>query len=274
MTYLVRLSLVISFIALSPSAPAEEECLRLATTTSCDNSGLLEVLLPRFREKTEIRVEVLAVGTGKALGLARCGDCDIILVHAPYLEKELVDSDYGIERTTVMYNYFVLVGPPSDPAGIRESPSILEAVEKIHGKKSPFVSRGDNSGTFHREKQLWKEVAIVPSGIWYRQSCQGMAGTLRLASELGAYTLTDKGTFLALKQRLNLRLLYSKKDGALYNPYSLIITNPDRFPHVHYPQAKKLIEFFNSSEGKRIIRNFGKKRWGQPLFTPKLEGRR
>lgn len=262
------LALAISLMVISGCVRAKGERLRLATTTSCYNSGLLEVLLTRFQEKTGVKVDVLAVGTGKALGLARCGDCDAILVHAPCLEKELVSSNYGIERTTVMYNYFVLVGPTSDPAKIRESSSVLEAVKKIYGKKVPFVSRGDNSGTFHKEKQLWKEAAIVPIGTWYRQSCQGMAGTLRLTSELGAYTLSDKGTFLALKPRLNLCFLYSKKDALLYNPYSLIIANPEKFPHVHYPKAKKLVEFLNSSECKRIIGDFGKKRWGQSLFIP------
>jgi tungstate transport system substrate-binding protein len=241
-----------------------EERIKLATTTSTDNSGLLEVLLPPFEAKYNIRVDVIAVGTGKALRLGENGDVDIVLVHAREAEEQFIEKGYGVNRRDLMYNDFVFVGSEDDPAGITGNDAIT-ALKKIAATKQPFVSRGDESGTHAKEKKLWAAAEINPEGVWYVETGQGMGATLQMADEKQAYCLTDRGTFIALEKKLDLVIL-CEGDERLLNPYGIIAVNPHRHPHVNYVQAMSLIGWFTSPEGQRIIGEFKKN--DQVLFYP------
>lgn len=254
------LLLLISFTACS------QPSLLLATTTSTYDSGLLGVLLPPFKKETNIKVEVIAVGTGQALSLGRRGDVDVILGHSPEQEEEFMAQGYGIERHPIMYNDFVLVGPFHDPAGVRGL-DILPALGFIARKGSLFVSRGDDSGTHHKERKLWAEAGIKPQGDWYLIAGQGMGQTLTLASEKGAYTLSDRATFLAQRERLRLTILV-EGGQRLFNPYSIIAVNPAKHPRVNYQGAKKLIQYLTSPQAQRIIEQFGRGKYGHSLFYP------
>ncbi|MFZ0469271.1 MAG: substrate-binding domain-containing protein [Thiogranum sp.] len=244
---------------------AGDEVLRLATTTSTDNSGLLAVLLPPFEKSTHIKVHVIAVGTGKALRLAREGDVDVVLVHARKAEDALVNDGYGVNRRDVMYNDFVIVGPDSDPAGIRGMSDAVAALGKIQASGSIFVSRGDDSGTNKKELQLWQAANITPRGDWYREAGQGMGKVLQMTGELGAYTLTDRGTWLAMQKKLPSKLLVAG-DPRLFNPYGVIAVNPDRYRDTNYRGAMRLIAWLTSVEGQKIIQDF--KIDGEALFIP------
>jgi tungstate transport system substrate-binding protein len=239
--------------------------LRLATTTSTDNSGLLAVLLPPFEKSTGIQVHVIAVGTGKALRLAREGDVDVVLVHARKAEDALVADGYGVNRRDVMYNDFLIVGPESDPAGVRGMTDVVEALARILSSGSLFVSRGDDSGTNKKELQLWEDAQLKPAGDWYRDAGQGMGKVLQMSGELGAYTLTDRGTWLAMQSKLLLRELVSG-DPRLFNPYGVIAVNPDRYRDINYRDAMRLIAWLTSVEGQKIIEDFKINK--QPLFIP------
>jgi tungstate transport system substrate-binding protein len=239
--------------------------LRLATTTSTDNSGLLAVLLPPFEKSTGIQVHVIAVGTGKALRLAREGDVDVVLVHARKAEDALVADGYGVNRRDVMYNDFIIVGPESDPAGIRGMTDVVAALAKIRSSGSLFVSRADDSGTNKKELQLWEDAQLKPAGDWYREAGQGMGKVLQMSGELGAYTLTDRGTWLAMQSKLPLGELVSG-DPRLFNPYGVIAVNPDRYRDIGYRDAMRLIAWLTSVEGQKIIEDF--KINNQPLFIP------
>lgn len=253
-------------LLLAATALAEEPLLRLATTTSTENSGLLKVLNRAFTEKTGIRVQVVAVGSGAALRLAQNGDVDLVLVHAPLAEERFVAYGYGINRLPVMHNDFLIVGPKEDPAGVASARSAVEAFRKIAERESPFVSRGDESGTHKKEKLLWGRAGITPTGRWYLSSGQGMAATLRIAMEKGAYTLTDRGTFLALRGKLKgLKPLFAG-DPILYNPYHVIVTNPRRHPNVRYELAMRYVAFLTGPEGQALIAGFRVD--GEPLFFP------
>ncbi|RMF86936.1 MAG: tungsten ABC transporter substrate-binding protein, partial [Nitrospinota bacterium] len=211
---------------------AAQTRLRLSTTTSTENSGLLAVLLPPFEKRFRVKVDVIPVGTGKALALARNGDVDVTLVHARSLEDQFVAEGYGVNRRDVMYNDFVLVGPPEDPAGIQQAKSAVEAFQRIAKTQALFLSRGDNSGTHVKEKTLWQEAGITPQGRWYLEAGKGMGATLTMADEKGAYTLSDRGTYLSMKHRLQLPILFAG-DPRLFNPYGIIAVNPAKHPHVH-----------------------------------------
>ena len=268
-TYLSRhLSsyLFISLLALLFVSPASaEQRLRLATTTSTDNSGLLEALLPVFEEEYGVQVDVIAVGTGRALKLGENGDVDIVLVHAREAEDEFVEKGFGVGRRDVMYNDFVLVGPEEDPARIERSAGAAEALGAIARSASPFISRGDDSGTHKKEKKLWNAASIDPRGDWYVEAGQGMGAVLHMADEKRAYTLTDRGTWIAFAQKLNLKLLFDG-DARLNNPYGIIAVNPSMHPHVNHAGATALIEWITSPEGQQLIADF--KRDGEPLFFP------
>lgn len=239
--------------------------VRLATTTSTENTGLLAELLPPFEQRFEVKVDVVAVGSGAALKLAENGDADVVLSHAPELEEKFVAAGHGVNRREVMYNDFVIVGPPSDPAQIAGSKDAADAITKIAATKAPFVSRGDESGTHQKEKSLWQAAALQPSGEWYREAGQGMGQVLVMASETNAYTLSDRGTYLAMRKQLASKVLV--EGGArLRNPYVIIAVNPARYQHVRYVMAMALIGWLTSYEGQSIIRNF--KVDGEPLFTP------
>ncbi len=258
--------LILSVLWCAPSAVGPQTVrLRLATTTSMENSGVLQVLLSPFEKEYKIKVDVIAVGTGKALALGRNGDADVVLVHAREAEDEFVKAGYGVNRRDVMYDDFVIAGPPGDPAAIRGMTDALKALKKIADAKAPFVSRGDDSGTHKKELFLWKSAGIVPGGRSYLETGQGMGATLQVASEKRGYVLVDRGTYIAYKGKIELDVL-SEGDRALHNPYGIIAVNPLKHPHVRYMEAMMLIGWVTSPKGKDIIKNFKKN--GEILFVP------
>ncbi len=259
---------IIGFIfitLITPLSFAEGERVKMATTTSTENSGLLAVLNPPFEKKYGVKLDVISVGTGKAIRLAKNGDVDFILVHAPGAEKKFVGEGFGIERKPVMHNDFVIIGPESDPANIKEANSIKEAMTRLAKVKHIFVSRGDDSGTHKKEKSLWQIINHKPSGEWYLSVGQGMGVVLRIANDKQGYTLTDRGTYLAYKNKINLNVLFEGED-ALFNPYHVIMINPAKHPHIKIELARKYSEFIRGDEGQSLIRNF--KINGETLFHP------
>jgi tungstate transport system substrate-binding protein len=243
----------------------QKQTIRLATTTSTDNSGLLADILPAFTDATGYPVHVIAVGTGKALRMGRDGDVDAVLVHARAAEDKFVHEGHGVKRYGVMYNDFVLVGPASDPAGISQAEDAIAALKSIAKHKASFISRGDDSGTHKKELGLWKKSAIKPAGEWYREVGQGMGKVLQIASEMDAYTLTDRGTWLAYQAKSPLQIGF-EGDPLLFNPYGIIAVNPQRYPDINLTGANALIKWLISPDGQERIGNFmiGKNR----LFTP------
>jgi len=241
----------------------------LATTTSTYDTGLLEYLLPIFEQKTGYKVKPIAVGTGQALKMGEEGNADALLVHAPASEKPLVDKGIVTNYRLVMHNDFIFVGPAGDPAGVRQAGSAVEALKKIADRKAVFVSRGDDSGTHKKEKELWKAAAITPEGDWYVEAGAGMGQTLTIASERGGYTLTDRGTYLAMKDKLRLEIVH-QGDPALLNIYHVMQVNPEKFPSldINADGAKAFVEFMVSPEGQKLIGEFGKDKYGEPLFVP------
>ncbi len=252
-------------LALVSSSPGAEERLRLATTTSPDNSGLLNVLLPPFEKKTNVKVDVIAAGTGKALKLGESGDVDVVMVHAPQLEEKFVTRGFGINRRTFMYNDFVIVGPAEDRAGIKGAADAAQALAILARSGSAFISRGDESGTHQKEKSIWAGAGITPSGKWYLETGLPMGQVLVITDQKKAYTLCDRGTFIAFKDKINLRILY-EGDPLLNNPYSIIAVNPAVHPHVDYAKAAALIAWVASPEGQKIIASYRKN--GEKLFYP------
>jgi tungstate transport system substrate-binding protein len=239
----------------------------LSTTTSTQDSGLLEVLVPLFEKQTGYSVKTVSVGTGQALALAAKGDADVALVHAPGLEKKYVADGRLQNRRLVMYNDFVIIGPKNDPAKTKTLKSALAALKAIAQAKAPFVSRGDNSGTHNLEKSLWKEAGIAPSGPWYIESGQGMGATLGIANERNAYSITDRGTYLALGKRVTLPILV-EGDRVLLNIYSVMEVNPANGPRVNAAGGKAFADFLVSAEAQNLIKSFGVEKFGQPLFVP------
>jgi tungstate transport system substrate-binding protein len=246
-------------------AQAQQQALRLSTTTSTENSGLLKYLLPDFEQKSGIKVKVISVGTGKALELGKNGDVDVTLVHARQLEDKFVAEGWGVDRRDVMYNDFIVVGPTSDPAGIKGSHDVLDAFRKIASAKVKFISRGDNSGTDVMEKGYWKEAGSKPEGSRYVSAGLGMGEVLNMAAEMNAYTLTDRATYGAYKARTGLAILV-EGDKRMFNPYGIIAVNPEKHKGVNYEGAKQLIEWITSPEGQAKIAAF--KPAGEQLFFP------
>ncbi len=244
---------------------AEPIHLKLATTTSTDDSGLLDVLLPPFEELFNIKVDVIAVGSGKAITLGENGDVDILLVHAREAEIKFVLEGYGVNRRDVMYNDFIVLGPANDLAEIKGEKSVVSAFTKIANQKVFFVSRGDKSGTDQKEKSLWQIANIKPGEEWYMEIGQGMGVALQIASEKQAYVLCDRGTFLAFKDKIELDIL-CEGDSLLSNPYGIIAVNPARYPQVKYMEAMQLIAWVTSIEGQKIIREY--QIGGEALFHP------
>ena len=263
--------LVVGLVAALLAAPGavapQGKTLLLATTTSTQDSGLLDVLVPLFEKKTGHTVKTIAVGTGQSLALGTRGEADVVLAHAPELERKYVAEGSMVNRRPVMHNAFVLVGPPADPAGIRGATGAAEAFRRIAGRQVRFVSRGDNSGTHNKERVLWKAAGVIPGGPWYLETGQGMGASLIIASEKDAYTLTDRGTYLAFQKRLRLSILL-EGDASLLNPYHVLEVNPARHPKVNAAGGKALADFLISPEAQEAIRTFGVDRYGQPLFFP------
>ena len=251
----------------SRSAETQSRNVILSTTTSTQDSGLLDLLVPVFEKQSGYSVKTVSVGTGQALALAAKGDADVALVHAPSLEKKYVADGQLQNRRLVMYNDFVIIGPKDDPAKIRTVKSTLAALKAIEQAKAPFVSRGDNSGTHTLEKALWKEAGIQPTGPWYIESGQGMGATLNIANERNAYTITDRGTYLALGKRVTLPILV-EGDRALLNIYSVMEVNPANGPRVNAAGGKAFADFMVSPQAQNLIKNFGVEKFGQPLFVP------
>lgn len=249
--------------------PAAKKEVILATTTSTMDTGLLDVLLPLFEKQTGYVVKSHAVGTGQALAMGEQGNADALLVHAPEDEVKLVEKGVAINRRLVMHNDFVIVGPPEDPARVKEAKTAAEAFKRIASKEALFISRGDDSGTHKKEKSLWKAAGITPSGQWYQEAGAGMGQTLNIASEKGAYTLTDRGTYLALKKNLRLAILL-EGERSLLNIYHIMQVNPEKFPRlpINSEGAKALVDFFVSPETQKIIGEFGRDKYGEPLFFP------
>lgn len=243
-----------------------EDILKMSTTTSTENSGLLGVLLPHFENKYKVRIYVIAVGTGQALKLGERGDVDIVFVHARELEDKFIADGYGIDRRDVMYNDFIIVGPHEDSAKIRGVRSAVEAFRRISISNAVFISRGDKSGTHVKELEIWKSAGIKPSGKWYIESGKGMGEVLNMAQEKIAYTLSDRGTYLAYGKKIELKILL-EEDPILFNPYGIIAVNPLKHPHVNYKKAGEFIDWVTSREGQYIIANF-KDKYGNLLFVP------
>lgn len=236
--------------------PQGNRIIILATTTSAKHSGLLNILIPIFEKETRYIVRTIAVGTGQALAMGRKGEADVLLVHAPEEEERFVAEGYGIRRRLVMHNDFVIVGPKSDPAKIKGTKSAVQAFKRIAETKSLFISRGDNSGTHTKEKTIWKKANVPFEGQkWLQETGLGMGQTLNVASEKKAYTLTDRGTYLALKKRLDLDIL-SEGDRLLFNIYHVIEVNPERFPKVNSQGAEAFSDFLVSKEAQNIIKTF------------------
>ena len=263
---LLLLSAIILFSAERLSAADKNQStIRLATTTSTENSGLLGYLLPHFEQESGIRTHVIAVGTGKALRMGKDGDVDLILVHAKPAELAFIEAGYGVQRHSVMYNDFVLVGPGSDPADIQQAKDAADALNRISARQQKFVSRGDDSGTHKKERSLWKSAGIEPQGAWYMEAGQGMGKVLQMAGELDAYALTDRGTWLAYQERSPLSILF-EGDPRLHNPYGIIGVNPERYPDINYQGASALINWITSAKAQQLIGDYRIN--GKRLFIP------
>jgi len=242
-----------------------ERVLRLATTTSTENSGLLRVLLPAFEKDSGYKVHVIAVGTGKALRMGQDGDADALLVHAREDEEKFMAAGYGSVRRDVMYNDFIIVGPKVDPAGVKTAKNAAEALARIGKSASVFISRGDESGTHKKEQALWRTTDVTPSTPWHRAIGQGMEQALQMASETQGYTLTDRGTWLALRRKLDLDVAY-QGDAQLFNPYGVIAVNPKHYPDINHDGAVALVNWLTSAKGRQAIASFTQD--GDPLFFP------
>lgn len=257
---------MISAAYLATGEPASRNVI-LATTTSTQDSGLLDVLVPLFEKKTGYKVKTISVGTGQALELTAKGEADVALVHAPSLEKKYVGAGTLLNRRLVMYNDFVILGPADDPAKIKSTKSSVEALKLIAVSGSKFVSRGDNSGTHNLEKSLWKTAGIEPNGAWYIESGQGMGATLGIGNDRNAYTITDRGTYLAFQKRLALVILL-EGDKPLLNIYSVLEVNPANGPRINTAGGKAFADFMLSPEAQAAIKSFGVDKYGEPLFVP------
>ncbi|HTH71616.1 MAG TPA: substrate-binding domain-containing protein [Candidatus Saccharimonadales bacterium] len=250
----------------SPSPSPARPDLLLATTTSTQDSGLLDVLIPDFEKKTGYKVKTSAVGTGAALAIGARGDADVVLVHAPSLEKDFMTQGNGDRRLFVMHNDFIVVGPPADPAKIKGKP-VLDALKALAAAQATFISRGDNSGTDVLEKSLWKQAGITPAKPWYVEAATGMGQTLQIASEKNAYTIADRATYLAQKSHLQLDII-NGGDPPLLNYYHVITVNPTKFPKVNLAGANAFADYLVHPDTQKIIAAFGLDKFGQQLFFP------
>ncbi len=266
--FCAALVLLLAGVMGSSAARAETRDLILATTTSTQDSGLLDELIPLFEKSSGYFVKTIAVGSGQAMAMGTKGEADVLLVHSPAAEEKFMAADSGVHRQLVMHNDFVIVGPPNDPAGIRGETSATAAFKKIAGAGALFLSRGDNSGTHAKEKGVWKATGLTPDGqSWYQQTGLGMGQTLNVAAEKKGYTLADRGTYLALQKTLGLEILV-EGDPLLLNVYHVIEVNPGKWPKVNTPGARAFAAFMVAAPTQEIIRSFGVAKFGSPLFFP------
>jgi tungstate transport system substrate-binding protein len=263
------LSLVLAGLLPFATGPAgaQSNIVILSTTTSTQDSGLLDVLVPLFEKKSGLTLKTISVGTGQALALAARGEADVTLAHAPGLEKKYVSEGKMSNRRLVMYNDFVVLGPPDDPAKIKGLPRALDALKRIAESRSRFVSRGDKSGTHTLELALWKQAGVEPKGAWYIESGQGMGQTLGIANDRRAYAITDHATYLAFQKRVDLPILV-EKDRPLLNIYSVMEVNPANGPRVNARGGRAFADFMVAPETQALIKSFGVEKYGQPLFVP------
>ena len=258
---------LLAFTTTAAAQPSQKNVI-LATTTSTQDSGLLDVLIPIFEKKTGYFVKTIAVGSGQAMAMGAKGEADVLLVHSPAAEKKFMADGNGVERRLVMHNDFIILGPPSDPAGIKGTKKASEAFKKIAASGKIFMSRGDNSGTHAKEKDIWKAAGVKYEGEkWYQQTGLGMGQTLAVAAEKKTYTLADRGTYLALKKGLGLDILV-EGDGILLNIYHVIEVNPKKWPKANFAGGKAFGDFMVSKETQAIIKTFGVEKFGSPLFFP------
>ncbi|HYZ16307.1 MAG TPA: substrate-binding domain-containing protein [Candidatus Acidoferrum sp.] len=260
------LALVLALLAV-PFAANAQPSLVLATTTSTQDTGLLDVLVPAFEKSSGIAVKTIAVGTGAALAMGERGDADVLLVHAPGAEETYMSHGRGLSRALVMHNAFIVVGPPADPAHVKDAASAQDAFAHIAAAQAPFVSRGDDSGTNIKELALWKAAAVTPGGAWYIKTGSGMSDTLHVASQKAAYTLSDDGTYLSQRATLSLvPLIENAKD--LRNIYHVIVVKPIPGRVGNEPGAEAFAKFITSAQGQQLIATYGRERFGRPLFSP------
>lgn len=266
------LALVVLLVMGSLVGCSTDKRIILATTTSTQDSGLLDHIIPTFEDETGIEVDVVAVGTGKALQMGEDGEADILLVHAKESEEEFVAEGHGLERKDVMYNDFILVGPGEDPIDLKaESPdNILEGLKTIEEEEFTFVSRGDDSGTHKKELSIWEEAGLSPAGDWYLEAGGGMADVLKIADEKQAYTITDRATYLSMKDTLDLEIII-EGDENLFNQYGIIPVNPEKSDEINEKDAKVFMEWLLSDETQETIGEFGIEEYGMPLFVPNAE---
>jgi tungstate transport system substrate-binding protein len=263
----VRAALALVLLTSAGPASAQAEKLTLASTTSTLDSGLFDVLLPPFEKKFGCRVKVIAVGTGQAIRLGRDGNADVLLVHDREAEDEFVADGFGLERLDVMHNDFIIVGPKTDPAGTRGLGAV-EAFRRIAAGPAAFVSRADDSGTHKKELRLWRSAGTKPAGTRYVESGTGMEAALRIADERRTYILVDRATWLSHRKEIDGLIILVEGDAELHNPYSVIVVSPAKYPHLNHRLAAKFVEFLRDAEGQAIIRDFGKDKFGGPLFFP------
>jgi tungstate transport system substrate-binding protein len=270
--WLITLTVVAALVILGAAnvfAAPKQKNIILATTTSTQDSGLLDKLLPIFEKQTGYFVKTIAVGSGAAMKMGEKGEADVLLVHSPAAEKKFMDEGYGVSRRLVMHNDFVIVGPADDAARIKGVKSSAEALKQIAHTGALFVSRGDNSGTHAKEKTLWTKAGVTPAGQkWYQETGAGMGHTLNVAAEKKGYTLTDRGTYLATKKNLAALVILNEGDAALLNIYHVIEVNPAKWPKVNVPGAKAFADFMVSKNTQDIIKTFGVDKYGSPLFFP------
>ncbi|MEI8020884.1 MAG: substrate-binding domain-containing protein [Schlesneria sp.] len=253
------------------SKPPSSRELTLATTTSTQDSGLLDVLLPAFERESGVKVKVIAVGSGQALELGRRGDADVLLTHSPQAETKFMDEGWGGKREALMHNDFVIVGPAEGRAGLKNAPTAADAFKIIAEAKSAFISRSDESGTHQKEINIWKTAGVEPDGMWYIRAGAGMAQALRMAHEKNAFVLSDRATYLTLKNEIELSVSF-EGDEQLMNRYSVITINPKKHSHIHHDEANRFVEFLMSPNAKKIIGSFGVELYGQALFVPDAKG--
>ena len=254
-------------LALSTAASAADRFITVASTTSTENSGLFKFLLPIFTKETGIEVRVIAQGTGQALKTGAKGDADVLFVHARAAEEKFIKDGFGVKRTPVMFNDFVIVGPEKDPAGVAGGKNVADALKAIAAKGAPFASRGDDSGTHKAELKLWKAASVDPKkgGSWYRETGSGMGATLNTANQMGAYALTDRATWIAFKNKAGMKISV-EGDKRLFNQYGVILVNPAKHPHVKKADGQAFIDWLTGGAGQKAISDF--KLNGQQLFFP------
>ncbi|MDD4548962.1 MAG: extracellular solute-binding protein [Syntrophomonadaceae bacterium] len=251
----------------APAPAPENPQIKMATTTSTQDSGLLDAILPEFTKDTGYEIEVIAVGTGAAIKMGETGDVDVILVHSRAAEDKFVEDGFGVDRKDVMYNDFLFIGPKDDPAGIKGTDDAVAALKAIAEKQATFVSRGDDSGTHKKEVKTWAAAGIEPAGEWYKSVGKGMGDTYRMADEMKGYTLIDRATFLANQDKYELEAMV-EGDKLLLNPYGVIAVNPEKYPNVNNDGALAFIEWMTSEKGQKLIGEYGVDEFGQALFVP------